>query len=84
MEAGKRIEDLSFDINTIGWYDAEEDRKITNYLQNKYERKKAREEGIEQERRKIAREMLEANMDISTISKITSLTKEEIKKLRDR
>ena len=46
MEAGKRIEDMSFDINMIGLYDVEEDRKITDALKTRYKMKKATEEGL--------------------------------------
>ena len=46
MEAGRKIEDMSFDINMIGLYDEEEDRKITNELKMRYKLKKAEEEGL--------------------------------------
>jgi len=40
------------------------------------------EQGSKQEKIEIAKNMLKENMDIDIISEITSLTKEEIEKLR--
>lgn len=45
-------------------------------------RDKSLEEGIEQGVKKVAKEMLAANMDLETIKKLTGLTVEEIEALR--
>lgn len=43
----------------------------------------AKNEGINQEKLKIAKKMLEENIDIETIAKITELAKEEIEKIKN-
>ena len=40
------------------------------------------EQGIEQNNLEVAKKMLEENIEVETISKITGLTKEEIAKLK--
>lgn len=101
MEVGKKIEDMSFDINMIGLYDEEEDRKLTEYLRTKYKLEEAEKEGlkkgiekgieqgiekgiekgIEQRTLEMAKKMLKENIDISLISKITSLSIEKLNEL---
>lgn len=85
MEAGKKIEDMSFDINMIGLYDEEEERKKTDYLKNKYKLEQAEENGIEKGANlksiEIAKKMIAKNIEIETISEVTSLSQEEILKL---
>ena len=85
MEAGKKIEDMSFDINMIGLYDEEEERKKTDYLKNKYKLEQAEENGIEKganlKSKEIAKKMIAKNIEIETISEVTSLSQEEILKL---
>jgi len=77
MEVGKKIEDLSFDINMIGLYDEEEERRKVESMKRKYH--------IEQESKKssleIAKRMLKENINIPLISKLTLLSEEEILKL---
>ena len=43
----------------------------------------AKDEGISEEKIKVAKKMLAENMDIEIISKITELTKEEIKNIKN-
>ena len=76
---------MSFDINMIGLYDEEEERKKTDYLKNKYKLEQAEENGIEKganlKSKEIAKKMIAKNIEIETISEVTSLSQEEILKL---
>ena len=85
MEVGKKIEDLSFDINMIGLYDEEEERRKVEAMKRKYHISQGLEKGIEQGSKKssleIAKRMLKENINIPLISKLTLLSEEEILKL---
>ncbi len=78
----KRIEELNEDENILGLYDAEEEaRKVWN-TRLKYEVNKAVNKAEKNEQIKIAKNMLNENIDISIIMKCTNLTKEEIEELK--
>ena len=85
MEAVERIKDATFDINTIGFYDAELDRKwkeeakIANY--NKIVRKDGREEGREEEQSSIITNMLKNGITPKKIIEMTGISLEKIKKM---
>ena len=51
MEAVERIKDATFDINTIGLYDAELDRKWKEEAKIAYYNKIAKEDGREEGRK---------------------------------
>ena len=78
----EEVDKYSSDDEVIALYSA--------YTRDELERntylKEAREEGIQQgiqhEKIKMAKKMLEENMDVSIISKITDLSEKEIEKLR--
>ena len=58
MEAVERIKDATFDINTIGLYDAELDRKWKEEAKIAYYNKIAKEYGREEEQSSIITNML--------------------------
>ena len=82
----KRIEELSYNEDIIGLYDKEAYDKMAHDI----DVAEARKEGIEHGRKEatseskieIAKNMLNLNIDIDTISKSTGLTKEEIEGLK--
>jgi len=71
MEAVERIKDATFDINTIGLYDAELDRKWKEEAKIAYYNKIAKEDGREEKQSSIITNML--NNGITPI-KITEMT----------
>ena len=85
MEAVERIKDATFDINTIGLYDAELDRKwkeeakIAYY--NKIVRKDGREEGREEEQSSIITNMLKNGITPKKVIEMTGISLEKIKKM---
>ena len=84
MEAVERIKDATFDINTIGLYDAELDRKwreeakIAYY--NKLARKDGREEGREEEQSSIITNMLSNGITPIKITEMTGIPLEKVKR----
>ena len=118
MEAAKRIKEATFDINTIGLYDAEERRRQEDAMYLAYREKIATRrgycngrkagieqgiqeglqqgiqeglqqgisqgisQGIEQERNTIINAMLSKGLSYDTISEITNIPNQEIKRMR--
>ncbi len=77
-EAIDEIRRICREHNIIGVYNAE---KVANKVMNNrldYAKQQGREEGIE----KIAKNMLNEQANISFISKVTGLTKEQIEELK--
>ena len=77
-KVSNKLDKLSSDEKMIGLYDAEvEEEKIrrTQIIS-------AQKQGINEEKRKIAKNMLEKNMSINLIIELTNLTKEEIGSLK--
>jgi predicted transposase/invertase (TIGR01784 family) len=81
MAAVRKVEDLSRDPNFIGYYDIEEARRQDLEDMKETGIEIGMEKGSRQEKIEIAKSMLNENMEISMISKITGLTIEEIEKL---
>ena len=85
MEAVERIKDATFDINTIGLYDAELDRKwreeakIAYY--NKIAREDGREEGREEGQFSIISTMLKNGITPKKVIEMTGISLERIKKM---
>ena len=85
MEAVERIKDATFDINTIGLYDAELDRKwkeeakIAYY--NKIAKEYGREEGREEEQSSIITNMLKNGITPKKVIEMTGVSLEKIKKM---
>ena len=79
MEAVERIKDATFDINTIGLYDAELDRKWKEEAKIAYYNKIAKEDGREEEQSSIITNML--NNGITPL-KITELTGRPLEKVK--
>ena len=74
MEVAKELKNLSYDIDTIGLYDEEEERK-------RIENTKlitAEEKGAKEREKSIAKSMLAKKMDIPLICKITGLSKSQV------
>ena len=67
----------------VDWISREEEQK--QYEEVMYEKGLNRGlfEGIEQTKIDVAKEMLELNMDLETISKVTKLAKDQIESLRN-
>ena len=74
MEVAKELKNLTYDIDTIGLYDEEEERK-------RIENTKlitAEEKGAKEREKSIAKSMLAKKMDIPLISEITGLSKSQV------
>ena len=79
----KEAEEVSFEGGVGESYDKEWALKDQAYRDGKDEgREEGRKEGILTEKQTIAKSMLEKNMDISLISELTKLSKEEIDRLK--
>ena len=93
MEAVERIKDATFDINTIGLYDAELDRKWKEEAKMAYAKKlgieegqeKGREEGREEGRKEgqfsIISTMLKNGITPKKVIEMTGISLEKIKKM---
>ena len=85
MEVIERIKDATFDINTIGLYDAELDRKwkeeakIAYY--NKIAKEDGREEGREEGQFSIISTMLKNGITPKKVIEMTGISLEKIKKM---
>ena len=85
MEAVERIKDATFDINTIGLYDAELDRKWKEEAKMAYAKKLGIEEGQEKGREEgqfsIISTMLKNGITPKKVIEITGISLEKIKKM---
>ena len=77
MEAFERIKDATFDINTIGLYDAELDRKWKEEAKIAYYNKIAKEEG----QFSIISTMLKNGITPKKVIEMTGISLEKIKKM---
>ena len=89
MEAVEKIKDATFDINTIGLYDAELDRKWKEEAKMAYAKKlgieegqeKGREEGREEGQFSIISTMLKNGITPKKVIEMTGISLEKIKKM---
>ena len=89
MEAVERIKDATFDINTIGLYDAELDRKWKEEAKIAYYNKIAKEDGREEGREEGRKEgqfsiistMLKNGITPKKVIEMTGISLEKIKKM---
>lgn len=85
MEAFERIKDATFDINTIGLYDAELDRKWKEEAKMAYAKKLGIEEGQEKGREEgqfsIISTMLKNGITPKKVIEMTGISLEKIKKM---
>ena len=89
MEAVERIKDATFDINTIGLYDAELDRKWKEEAKIAYYNKIAKEDGREEGRKEgreegqfsIISTMLKNGIPPKKVIEMTGISLEKIKKM---
>ena len=89
MEAVERIKDATFDINTIGLYDAELDRKWKEEAKIAYYNKIAKEDGREEGRKEgreegqfsIISTMLKNGITPKKDIEMTGISLEKIKKM---
>lgn len=86
MAAIRKVEELSTDPEFIGYYDLEEaheldieDAELTGIRKGKQE---GIQEGIQEEKKIIAKNMVEDNVPIEQIMKYTSLSEDEINNLK--
>ena len=80
MEAVERIKDATFDINTIGLYDAELDRKWKEEAKIAYYNKIAKEDGREEEQSSIITNMLNNGITLIKITEMTGIPLEKVKR----
>ena len=78
MEAVERIKDATFDINTIGLYDAELDRKWKEEAKIAYYNKIAKEDGREEEQSSIITNMLNNGITPIKITELTGIPLEKV------
>ena len=82
MEVAKELKKLTNDAYTIGLYDEEEERRrIENSIKltaKKQGIKQGVKQGASNEKKSIAKSMLDKNMDIPLISELTGLSKKQI------
>ena len=82
MEVAKELKKLTNDVYTIGLYDEEEERRrIENSIKitaKKQGIKQGVKQGASNEKKSIAKSMLDKNMDIPLISELTGLSKNQI------
>ena len=82
MEVAKELKKLTNDAYTIGLYDEEEERRrIENSIKitaKKQGIKQGVKQGASNEKKSIAKSMLDKNMDIPLISELTGLSKNQI------
>ena len=89
MEVVERIKDATFDINTIGLYDAELDRKWKEEAKIAYYNKIAKEDGREEGREEGRKEgqfsiistMLKNGITPKKVIEMTGISLEKIKKM---
>ena len=85
METVERIKDATFDINTIGLYDAELDRKWKEEAKMAYAKKIGIEEGQEKGREEgqfsIISTMLKNGITPKKVIEMTGISLEKIKKM---
>jgi len=84
MEVGKKIEDLSFDINMIGLYDEEEERRKVEAMKRKYHISQGLEQGRKKSSLEIAKRMLQNKIDIKVIAECTGLSINKLQTLREK
>ena len=72
----KDAKDASRENDTLTSYDKEWETKL-------WGKEEGREEGIEETKINIAKNMLNENLDLSLIERITGLTREEIKDIQN-
>ena len=80
MEAVERIKDATFDINTIGLYDAELDRKWKEEAKIAYYNSIAKEDGREEEQSSIITNMLNNGITPIKITEMTGIPLEKVKR----
>ena len=81
MEAVERIKDATFDINTIGLYDAELDRKWKEEAKIAYYNKIAKEDGREEGQFSIISTMFKNGITPKKVIEMTGISLEKIKKM---
>ena len=81
MEVIERIKDATFDINTIGLYDAELDRKWKEEAKMAYAKKIGIEEGQEKGQFSIISTMLKNGITPKKVIEMTGISLEKIKKM---
>ncbi|HIT36858.1 MAG TPA: hypothetical protein IAB59_00035 [Candidatus Onthousia faecipullorum] len=81
MEVANELKRLSLDINTVGLYDeAEENEKMMNSLEAEGERDGIKK-GTNNEKKSIAKNLLEIGIPKESIMQATGLSKKQIARL---
>ena len=85
MEVAEKLYELTDNIDNIGLYDPEKRRREEEALKIEYHSNIAREQGIEQgtnnEKKSIAKNLLQIGLPIKDIIKATGLSKKQISML---
>ena len=78
MEVAKELKNLSYDIDTIGLYDEEEERKRIENTKLISALEKGIEKGAKDEKKSIAKNLLKIGVPIKDIVKATGLSKSQV------
>ena len=78
MEVANKLKRLTNDIDTIGLYSEEEERKKIVNTQINTAKRQGIEQGASNEKKTIVKSMLSKKMDIPLISELTGLSKNQI------
>lgn len=81
MEVANELKRLTNDIDTIGLYNEEEERKKIVNTQINTAKRQGIEQGASNEKKTIVKSMLSKKMDIPLISELTGLSKNQIANL---
>ena len=81
MEISKRLYELTDNIDNIGLYDPEKRRKEEEALKIEYHSKIAEEKGANNEKKSIAKNLLNIGIPIKDIMRATGMNKKDIKLL---
>ena len=81
MEVANELKRLTNDIDTIGLYNGEEERKKILNTQINTAKRQGIEQGASNEKKTIVKSMLSKKMDIPLISELTGLSKNQIANL---
>ncbi len=81
MEVANELKRLTNDIDTIGLYNEEEERKKIVNTQINTAKRQGIEQGASNEKKTIVKSLLSKKMDIPLISELTGLSKNQIANL---
>ena len=85
MEVAKNLKDITYDINTVGLYYEDEERKWVENAKIKYHEglalKKGEKRGIERGKIETAKNLIAMNLPLKDVVKATGLSEKQVRKL---